>query len=933
MAINLIKVISLDKEKCVNCHACITICPVKYCNNVSGETVSINEDMCLACGSCIRACTHAARSFIDDFDSLIASLQENQDIVAVVAPSIAANFPNQYLKINAWLKSMGIKAVLDVSFGAELTVKSYLEYIFTVKPKIAISQACPAIVTYIEIYRPELIKYLVPRHSPMLHTIKMIDEFYPQYKNFKVAVISPCNAKKREFEQTGYGDFNVAYQSIDKYLKDKNIDLNSLQDEYYENPEAERAVLFSTPGGLISTIERIVPDIRHISRKIEGVHTIYKYLDKLPEIISSGFQPLFIDCLNCENGCNAGPLTLNVEKSPDEIEFWINQRNINQQAHYKKINQEDNKQSIDQLLEKYWHHNIYNRDYTDRSANNTIQTPNEIELLNIYESMYKFSDKDMYNCSACGYGSCTQMAVAIFNGLNRPENCHFYLAKESENLHNEILELNKSLDARVKERTVELYETLEELKSVNEIINETNIELEKLSIVASNTQNVVFILDAGGNLEWTNRALKEVYGYEQEEFVKKYGRNIVDFSNNDRIGYILKNCKITQKSFTYENKHTTKNGMTLWTQTCITPIIEHEKVVKIIAVDSDITEIKLAHEEIINQREEILNQKEELLAQRDELMPKSIELDEKLEELQTTTTVLNQAFDELEQKQSEIMVINKELIKQKDEIVKQTKQITDSIEYAKRIQEALLKFNKNMAIEQYFILFKPKDIVSGDFYWTKQILNYSLIAVADCTGHGVPGAFMSMLGISFLEDISDLYLNRLNNSNINAANILDKLSHNVIESLNQNDISSDSKDGMNMVICIINKNLKEMQFASAYNPLWLLREDEIIEFKVDKMPIGIHASRNRKNFTNNIITILPHDKYYLFTDGYTDQFGGESKRKFMKHNLRKLILDLKAVEMKQQGKYFDERITQWKDESVQTDDILVIGFEIEINSN
>src|SRR5574344_2003122 len=259
---SLCKVIDVDPEKCRNCHACISVCPSKYCNDGSGDHVKINPDLCIGCGQCIEACTWGARTIIDDTEQFFTDLKSGQNIVAVVAPSIAASFPNTYLNLNGWLNSIGVKASFDVSFGAELTIKSYLEYIKKHNPKTVISQPCPAIVSYIELYKPELLQYLAPADSPMLHTIKMIKEFYPEYANCKVAAISPCIAKKREFDETGFGDYNVTMTNLKKYIGNHGIMLDSYPESDYDNPSAERAITFSTPGGLLETAVRWNGDLR-----------------------------------------------------------------------------------------------------------------------------------------------------------------------------------------------------------------------------------------------------------------------------------------------------------------------------------------------------------------------------------------------------------------------------------------------------------------------------------------------------------------------------------------------------------------------------------------------------------------------------------------------------------------------------------------------
>ncbi|MCX7656825.1 MAG: 4Fe-4S binding protein, partial [Treponemataceae bacterium] len=207
-------VIKVIEEKCVNCHRCISVCPAKMCNDGSGSYVKINSDLCLGCGSCITACTHGARMGIDDWQVFRDALTRGEKIVAIVAPAAASGFEGRYKKLAGFLQSLGVRACFDVSFGAELTVYSYLKYKKEQKPDCIIAQPCPAIVSFIETYRPELIPLLAPVDSPMVHTFKMIRQFFPEYRDYKLAAISPCYAKRREFDAVGIGDYNVTFRSI-----------------------------------------------------------------------------------------------------------------------------------------------------------------------------------------------------------------------------------------------------------------------------------------------------------------------------------------------------------------------------------------------------------------------------------------------------------------------------------------------------------------------------------------------------------------------------------------------------------------------------------------------------------------------------------------------------------------------------------------------
>lgn len=428
MSRNLSPVIQIDENKCVNCHACISVCPVKYCNDASGDHVKINADMCIGCGTCIRHCTHEARTGIDDFPMFLED-RNSSGFIAVVAPAAASNFSN-VLSLNGFLKSLGVEAFFDVSFGAELTVKSYLEYIKSDSPTTVIAQPCPAIVTYIEIYQPELLPYLAPADSPMLHTVRMIKEFYPRFADHKIIMVSPCYAKKREFDETGFAGtvYNVTIKSIADYAIRSGKNIDSYPEVDFDNPPAERAVVFSTPGGLLETARRDLPGAENVTRKIEGVDHIYHYLDSLKESIRAGEAPLLVDCLNCAKGCNAGPGTLNHEVPLDRIETMINTRKKAMKDKYASKEKHSSKK-VNRILAKFWKRGLYDRSYTDLSGNYSVREPDNSSLSKIFESMNKFGQEDMFDCTSCGYNRCDRMARAVYNQLNKPENCYHY--KES----------------------------------------------------------------------------------------------------------------------------------------------------------------------------------------------------------------------------------------------------------------------------------------------------------------------------------------------------------------------------------------------------------------------------------------------------------------------------------------------------------------------
>jgi len=428
-------VVAVDAERCVNCHACITACPVKYCNDASGDHVTIDHATCIGCGACIAACRHDARVGVDDTAAFLRDLQAGVPMVAIAAPGVAASFPDRYLQLNGWLQAEGVQAVYDVSYGAELTVMTYLDHVQRNGPRCVIAQPCPALVSYLEIYQPELLPYLAPADSPMLHTIKLIREYYPQHRGARTVVLSPCLAKKREFAATGLGDYNVTFRTLQDHLDRHGIDLGRYPATEYANPPAERAVLFSSPGGLLRTAERWNPEIRGKTRKIEGPHLIYDYLRQLPASIQDGTAPLLIDCLNCDLGCNGGTGTRNQHASCDAVESLIEARNQQMQARHaggKKLGRKLGQKQLERTLSRHWRPGLYGRSYTDRRHSLRLDEPTAGQRDAIYRQLKKRGPQDELDCSACGYGTCEGMATAIHNGLNVPENCHHFLKMVSE---------------------------------------------------------------------------------------------------------------------------------------------------------------------------------------------------------------------------------------------------------------------------------------------------------------------------------------------------------------------------------------------------------------------------------------------------------------------------------------------------------------------
>lgn len=265
----------------------------------------------------------------------------------------------------------------------------------------------------------------------------------------------------------------------------------------------------------------------------------------------------------------------------------------------------------------------------------------------------------------------------------------------------------------------------------------------------------------------------------------------------------------------------------------------------------------------------------------------------------------------------------KQIIEQQKEIVEEkNKDIIDSINYAKRIQDAMFKEQEHVSehLPEHFILLKPKDIVSGDFYWALEKEDQFYLAAVDCTGHGVPGAFMSMLGIAFLNEIT------ASNQLFSPAEILDLLRSKVVKELRQSGKQQETNDGMDMSIMRFDLKTKQLEWAGANNPLYIIKDDNLTEIKPDKQCIGYNDDMTP--FVNHEMKLEKGTSFYLFTDGYADQFGGDKGKKFKYSQLKSILLSTQKMPLLQQKNILDEAFENWKGKLEQIDDVCIIGLRV-----
>ena len=279
---------------------------------------------------------------------------------------------------------------------------------------------------------------------------------------------------------------------------------------------------------------------------------------------------------------------------------------------------------------------------------------------------------------------------------------------------------------------------------------------------------------------------------------------------------------------------------------------------------------------------------------------------------QKATEILEQKVKE---RTTEIQDINEELRQQKIEI-------TDSIHYASRIQNALLPPDEDLdrLLPSYFILNKPRDIVSGDYYWVSRKENKVIVAVADCTGHGVPGAFMSILGIAFLNEI-------INKTEILIANeILNELRDYIRKSLHQTGKKDETRDGIEMALCVIDFANNKLQYSGALRPLYFIRNKELNEFKGDYMPIGVHDD-DENSFSKKEMQFRENDIIYLFSDGYVDQLGGPNRKTYRSRQFKQLLINIHQKPLHEQKEILEKEYEGWRQNIEQIDDIMVMGIK------
>ena len=508
-------------EECVGCNRCISACPALQANRSvvadGQQRVEVSGTDCVSCGACFDVCEHKARSFRDDTEQFFEDLKKGEQISLLVAPAFLANYPEEYGKILGGLKKLGVNRIISVSFGADITTWGYINYITQNEFYGGISQPCPAIVGYVEKYIPEMIDKLVPIHSPLMCAAIYAKKYMGITD--KLAFISPCIAKKIEINDPntgGYVSYNVTFDHLMQYVRKNHITGEDAKDEL----EYGLGSIYPMPGGLKENVYWFCGEDLFI-RQIEGEKHAFAFLEDYKKRVKEGKElPFMVDALNCAKGCLYGT---GIEAQVDENDdaFYMMQK-IRRESKNNRKNAFNDKLSPKKrlaLLNKQFQKldlNDFIRKYTDKSKGLTILEPNEKQMDEIFGTMKKFTQEDRsINCGACGYGSCRQMATAIFNGCNTPNSCIHYIKHEVEEekdvikaVSEDVKRQNDAMKKQNEDLTTVVEEDFEKLQqSISCLLKANNSNETESSAI---TQSVKEITEFCGDLTESFRKIQEL---------------------------------------------------------------------------------------------------------------------------------------------------------------------------------------------------------------------------------------------------------------------------------------------------------------------------------------------------------------------------------------------------------------------------------------
>lgn len=518
-------------EMCVGCNKCIRSCPVLTANVASNGRIDINEQMCIQCGACFDNCMHNARDFDDDTKQFLSDLKMGKKYSVIVAPAFIANYPKTYKKIYGYLKSLGVAHIYSVSYGADITTWAYISYLKETGKTGLISQPCPAIVNYIEKYQPELIPMLVPLHSPMMAEAVYLKKY--QKVSEELVFLSPCIAKRLEVRDKntgGYVKYNVTFKKL----------MEAIGNAYMNAPEAEEecsyglGARYPKPGGLKECVHFFLGNQTSVLQ-IEGEAEAYKFLKEYAHRKNN--LPFMVDILNCQKGCVRGTAT---DEKIDDIDVELAINEMNKLVVNKKFTLGRNPWNLALPLNKRWKYfcaqfkkldiNDFKREYSDKKVK--VMQPNERDLDAIFKSMQKNTKESRcIDCSCCGYNTCHDMACAIYNGVNKKENCIHYIKDLVEIEKAEIESIHQENLTNQEARNEKLRVIVEQIELLNNKISELSMANDT---TAADANNVVQVLsDVMKECKDIGQSLELFIAF--SNLYVKSNQNVVEIANKTNI--------------------------------------------------------------------------------------------------------------------------------------------------------------------------------------------------------------------------------------------------------------------------------------------------------------------------------------------------------------------------------------------------------------
>ncbi len=504
-------------NKCVLACSCVGACVSEPKEDMNGFRIKVDPNRCIACGACFDVCMHGARHYYDDTDKFFDDLKRGEEISVLIAPSFKANYPEQYEKVLGGLKERGVKRFISVSFGADIATWGCINYIKNNNFVGGISQPCPAVVNYIEKYRPELLPMLMPIQSPLICAA-----IYARKKmniKGKFAFISPCIAKKIEIEDPntkGYVSYNVTFDHLMKYVEENNVYGEPLTDEV----EYGLGAYYPAPGGLKDYVRWLLgPET--LIRAISGEKDLYKYLDANADAIIKKETPfLFFDALNCKDGCICGTAVETEASCSDKalvnlLKIKESVKNDRKESAFSRILTPDERLKAFNEQFKDLNLNDFIRKYSNKSYACDVMEPTDVERQGIFMEMHKYTEESKnINCSYCGYESCKEMATAIYNGFNRKENCVYYLRSMVED-EQELLKYRAEHD-----EILDIWNRRAAMEQLKKLIDEK--EIDKYSIIMADIDDFKGINETYGTNTADQLLVKLTFELKQYCISRKY---------------------------------------------------------------------------------------------------------------------------------------------------------------------------------------------------------------------------------------------------------------------------------------------------------------------------------------------------------------------------------------------------------------------------